>query len=56
MLEDDRFEVLDITTSPQSEYVGLRYRDMPKIDQAWYDSIEMRKQAKKIKIEPYVTV
>ena len=29
MLEDDRFEVLDITTSPQSEYVGLRYRDMP---------------------------
>lgn len=23
--------------------------------QAWYDSIEMRKQAKKIKIEPYVT-
>ncbi len=29
MLEDDRFEVLDITTSPQSEYVGLKYRDMP---------------------------
>jgi len=23
--------------------------------QAWYDSTEMRKQAKKIKIEPYVT-
>lgn len=23
--------------------------------QAWYDSIEMRKQEKKIKIEPYVT-
>jgi trk system potassium uptake protein len=29
MLEDDRFEVLDITTSPSSDYVGLRYRDMP---------------------------
>jgi trk system potassium uptake protein TrkA len=29
MLEGDRFEVLDITTSPQSEYVGLAFRDMP---------------------------
>ncbi len=29
MLENDRFEVLDITTSPTSEYVGLRFRDMP---------------------------
>jgi trk/ktr system potassium uptake protein len=29
MLEGDRYEVLDITTSPTSEYVGLRFRDMP---------------------------
>lgn len=29
MVEDDRFEVLDITTSPSSEYVGLRFREMP---------------------------
>jgi len=29
MLEGDRFEVLDITTSPSSEYVGLAFRDMP---------------------------
>lgn len=29
MLEGDRFEVLDITTSPGSEYVGLAFRDMP---------------------------
>jgi trk system potassium uptake protein len=29
MLEGDRYEVLDITTSPSSEYVGLRFRDMP---------------------------
>jgi len=29
MIENDRFEVLDITTSPTSEYVGLRFRDMP---------------------------
>jgi trk system potassium uptake protein TrkA len=29
MLEGDRFEVLDITTSPTSEYVGLRFCDMP---------------------------
>lgn len=29
MLEGDRFEVLDITTSPTSEYVGMRFRDMP---------------------------
>ena len=29
MLDGDRFEVLDITTSPKSEYVGLRFRDMP---------------------------
>ena len=29
MIEGDRFEVLDITTSPTSEYVGLRFRDMP---------------------------
>ncbi len=29
MIEGDRFEVLDITTSPSSEYVGLRFKDMP---------------------------
>ena len=29
MIEDDRFEVLDITTSPTSEYVGLMLREMP---------------------------
>lgn len=29
MLEGDRFEVLDITTSPTSEYVGLSFRNMP---------------------------
>ncbi len=29
MLEGDRFEILDITTRPTSEYVGLRFRDMP---------------------------
>ena len=29
MLEGDRFEVLDITTSPESEYVGKAFRDMP---------------------------
>lgn len=29
MIEGDRFEVLDITTSPTSEYVGLKFRDMP---------------------------
>jgi len=29
MLEGDRYEVLDITTQPASEYVGLRFRDMP---------------------------
>ena len=29
MLEGNRYEVLDITTRPTSEYVGLRYRDMP---------------------------
>jgi trk system potassium uptake protein TrkA len=29
MLEDDRYEVLDITTRRTSEYVGLRFRDMP---------------------------
>ncbi len=29
MIEGDRFEVLDITTSPSSEYVGLRFREMP---------------------------
>jgi trk system potassium uptake protein TrkA len=29
MLEGNRFEVLDITTSPSSEYVGLRFREMP---------------------------
>ena len=29
MLEGDRFEVLDMTTRPTSEYVGLRFRDMP---------------------------
>jgi trk system potassium uptake protein TrkA len=29
MLEGDRFEVLDITTRPGSEYVGLSFREMP---------------------------
>jgi trk system potassium uptake protein TrkA len=29
MLENDRFEVLDITTRPTSEYVGVRFREMP---------------------------
>jgi trk system potassium uptake protein TrkA len=29
MLEGDRYEVLDLTTQPTSEYVGLRFRDMP---------------------------
>lgn len=29
MLEGDRFEVLDITTQSTSEYVGLRFCDMP---------------------------
>ena len=29
MLEGDRYEVLDITTSPSSEYVGLRFSEMP---------------------------
>jgi trk/ktr system potassium uptake protein len=29
MIEGDRFEILDITTKPTSEYVGLRFRDMP---------------------------
>ena len=29
MLEGDRFEVLDITTKPGSEYVGLSFREMP---------------------------
>ena len=29
MLDGDRYEVLDITTQPTSEYVGLRFRDMP---------------------------
>ena len=29
MLEGDRFEVLDITTRPTSEYVGLRFSEMP---------------------------
>jgi trk system potassium uptake protein TrkA len=29
MLEGDRFEVLDITTRPGSEYVGLAFKDMP---------------------------
>ena len=29
MLEGDRYEVLDITTRPGSEYVGLTFRDMP---------------------------
>lgn len=29
MLEGDRFEVLDITTRPGSEYVGKSFRDMP---------------------------
>ncbi len=29
MLEGDRYEVLDLTTRIDSEYVGLRFRDMP---------------------------
>ncbi len=29
MLEGDRFEVLDITTQRGSEYVGLKFKDMP---------------------------
>jgi trk system potassium uptake protein len=29
MFEGDRYEVLDITTQPGSEYVGKRFRDMP---------------------------
>jgi trk system potassium uptake protein TrkA len=29
MLEGDRYEVLDLTTRPTSEYVGLRFGDMP---------------------------
>ncbi len=29
MLEGDRFEVLDITTRADSEYIGLRFKDMP---------------------------
>ncbi|MFN8223819.1 MAG: Trk system potassium transporter TrkA [Gaiellales bacterium] len=29
MLEGDRFEILDLTTRPDSEYVGLRFREMP---------------------------
>jgi trk system potassium uptake protein TrkA len=29
MLEGDRFEVLDITTRPGSEYAGMTFKDMP---------------------------
>ena len=29
MLEGDRFEVLDITTRPDSEYVGMKFKEMP---------------------------
>jgi len=29
MLEGDRFEVLDITTRPGSEYAGMRFKEMP---------------------------
>jgi len=29
MLEGNRYEVLDITPQPTSEYVGLRFREMP---------------------------
>jgi trk system potassium uptake protein TrkA len=29
MLEGDRFEVLDLTTKRSSEYVGLKFKDMP---------------------------
>ena len=29
MLEGDRFEVLDITTRADSEYIGLRFKEMP---------------------------
>jgi trk system potassium uptake protein TrkA len=29
MLEGDRFEILDMTTRPDSEYVGLSFKEMP---------------------------
>jgi trk system potassium uptake protein TrkA len=29
MLDGNRYEVLDIVTKPESEYVGKRFRDMP---------------------------
>jgi len=29
MLENDRYEVLDITTKPNGEFVGMTFRDMP---------------------------
>ena len=29
MLEGDRFEVLDLTTRRDSEYVGLTFKEMP---------------------------
>jgi trk system potassium uptake protein TrkA len=29
MLDGDRFEVLDITTRPNSEYVGMKFKEMP---------------------------
>jgi trk system potassium uptake protein len=29
MLDQDRFEILDITVRPESELVGLRFRDLP---------------------------
>jgi trk system potassium uptake protein len=29
MLEGDRFEILDMTTRPDSEYVGLTFKEMP---------------------------
>ena len=29
MLEDNRYEVLDVTTRPSSRYIGMAFRDMP---------------------------
>ena len=29
MLENDRFEVLDVTCRPDSEYVGKQFKDVP---------------------------
>ena len=29
MLEDNRYEVLDVTTRESSRYIGMAFRDMP---------------------------